>query len=247
MLKNLFRKNKTTGRTTVPFQVDIHSHFIPGIDDGSENMEQTIHMLGRMVEYGYKKVITTPHIMHDAYRNTPEIIRNGLNDVKQAVDAAGLDIMVEAAAEYYLDEFFMERFSGDNSEILSFGDSYVLVETSFINEPVFLEHAVFELQSAGYKPVLAHPERYLYFHQKQDELARLTERGLLLQLNMNSINGYYAKSAGKMAGWLIENKLVSFLGSDCHHERHLDNLGRVIRSKLFEKALACPLLNSKLI
>jgi tyrosine-protein phosphatase YwqE len=246
VLKNLFGR-KTSGRTTVPFLVDIHSHFIPGIDDGSENMEQSISMLKRMSCLGYKKVITTPHVMHDTYRNTPDIIRKGLNDVREAVAIEGTNIEVEAAAEYYLDEFFMEELTRGNMDILSFGDKYVLVETSFINEPIFLDHAVFELQSAGFKPVLAHPERYLYFHEKKEDLAGLTERGLLLQVNLNSLNGYYAKPAGKMAEWLVENKLVSFLGSDCHHERHLDNIGRVIGTKLFEKALECPLLNSKLI
>ncbi|MFA0961892.1 tyrosine-protein phosphatase [Roseivirga sp. BDSF3-8] len=237
----------TPKRKTVPFRVDIHSHFIPGIDDGSETMEQTIHMLRRMEEFGYQKVITTPHIIHDTYRNTPEIILEGVRKVQEAVKKESIPIRIEAAAEYYLDEFFMEKLANKSEKILSFGDDYVLIETSFINEPVFLEHAIFELQSQGYKPVLAHPERYLYFHNKKEELSRLKERGLLLQVNLNSLNGYYAKPASNIAAWIIENKMANFLGSDCHHDRHLDNIGKVINSKLFDKALDNPLLNTELI
>ena len=139
-------------------QVDMHSHLIPGIDDGSKSMEESLGLIQRLAEYGLRKIITTPHIMSEYYRNTPEIIRMGLEDLKKAVSASKIQIEIEAAAEYYMDEIFLEKVKG-GEEILSFGGGYILVETGFINKPQMLLDIIFHLEMAGFKPILAHPER----------------------------------------------------------------------------------------
>src|SRR5690606_2489169 len=109
-------------------EVDMHSHLIPGIDDGSKTMEESLNLVKRLSDYGLRKIITTPHIMSEYYRNTPEIISMGLEDLRRAVKNEGVSIEIEAAAEYYMDEIFLEKIK-NGEEILTFGDNYILVET----------------------------------------------------------------------------------------------------------------------
>lgn len=225
--------------------VDMHSHILPGIDDGAATVEQSLELVRAMKELGYRKLIMTPHIMSDFYRNTPEIIRECLQVLQEAVMAEGIDIELACAAEHYLDEALLQKLE-DNEELLTFGDKYLLFETSFLNEPLNLREAIFRMQSLGYKPVLAHPERYTYFYGKFDDLVRLREQGVLLQPNLNSLTGYYSPGAKMIIEKLIDNGLVDFLGSDAHSLKHVANLQKVLCSKYLVKALELPLLNNQL-
>jgi protein-tyrosine phosphatase len=230
-LFNFFKKNT---RLQVPVELsrlncDIHSHFIPGIDDGAKTMEDSIRMLSEMYQLGYKKVITTPHIMSDYFKNTPEIIFDGLEKVRTALNAANIPIQIEAAAEYYLDFDFERKLTEE--KILTFGDKYVLFEISYLNPPDNLFPIVFKMQTLGYKPVLAHPERYNYFHTDFSVYESFIEKGILLQLNINSLTGYYSDSTKKIAEQLINKNMISFLGTDCHHEGHIGLLKKVVYEK----------------
>lgn len=225
--------------------VDLHSHLIPGIDDGVEHMDDALDILRQMSALGFQKVITTPHVMHDFYPNTTAGIRDRLQGLRRSVDAAGIDMEVEAAAEYYLDEHFIQMLD-DGKPLLSFGDNYLLFETSFLNEPAYLRESIFKIISNGMKPVLAHPERYVFIQNKPEILEDLIERGVFLQINTISLCGYYSKEARKLAEILIDEELVSFLGSDCHNVRHLQALSETIESKYFSKALELNLLNNLL-
>ncbi len=140
----------------------MHSHLIPGIDDGSRSMDETIAMLAKFQSLGYKKIITTPHVMQEVYPNTSVIINQGLKQVQETAKSLGLTIEIEAAAEYYFDDHLIELIK--NNDVLSFGDNYVLVEFSFHTPPIFESQLFFEMQMAKYKPILAHFERYPYFH-----------------------------------------------------------------------------------
>ena len=139
------------------FKVDIHSHLIPGIDDGSQTMDETIAMLTKFQSLGYKKVITTPHVMSDSFPNTSENILAGLEDVRAELKKVGLTIEIEAAAEYYFDETFIAKIK--TKDLLTFGDNYVLLEFAFHSPPQYIDQMFFELQSRGYRPVVAHFER----------------------------------------------------------------------------------------
>ncbi len=130
-----------------------------------------------------------------------------------------------------------------NSEILTFGDRFVLFETSFINQPVFLFDAVSKIKALGFKPVLAHPERYFYLEHNQHLIEQIAEQGVYFQINLNSLSGYYSKSALRMAYQLIDKGLVNFLGSDCHHISHLEALRVALQTKLYQKVLGLDLLN----
>lgn len=199
--------------------VDMHSHFIPGIDDGAQNMEESMILLQEMSDLGYHKVITTPHVFTDLYPNTAEKILAGLSAVRDEVKRREIPIEVDAAAEYYLDENFENLI--EEKKLLTFGKNYVLFELSFIENPPNLARAVFNMILQGYKPVLAHPERYEYWNENFSRYEDLADKDVYLQLNINSLTGHYGNSVKSTAEKLIDAGLVSFLGSDCHHPGHI--------------------------
>jgi tyrosine-protein phosphatase YwqE len=242
--------NKLTGRSDkgTPKRVltsDMHAHFLPGIDDGANSIEESLFLIKKMMECGYTKLVATPHVMNDFFKNTPEIIYNKLFEVKEAVVAEGWEIEIAAAAEYYLDEWFMNMLQ-NNNPLLTFGDRYLLFETSFINQPAQLHEAIFLMQSLSYKPVLAHPERYVYFQDNFEKCAELYRNGVLLQININSLSGYYSTPAQLLAEKLIDKKMVHFAGTDCHALKHVKALELSRTKKYYTKLLDSELLNYEL-
>jgi protein-tyrosine phosphatase len=236
-LFNIFKKS-TLLKTPVDLAIlgcDIHSHFIPGIDDGSKTIEDSVKMITAMYNLGYKKVITTPHIMSDYYRNTPEIILNGLEKVKAALKNSNIPIEIEAAAEHYIDFDFERKL--DTEKLLTFGDNYLLFEISYMNPPDNLYHVIFKMQTLGYKPVLAHPERYNFWHTDFEKYEAFVDKGVLLQLNINSLTGYYSISTKKIAEQLIDKNMISLLGTDCHHMGHIDLISKVVYEKHLHKLM----------
>jgi tyrosine-protein phosphatase YwqE len=199
---------------------DLHSHLIPGIDDGSPSVETSIELLKKFQDLGYHKVITTPHIMSDYYRNTPEIINTGLEDVRAAIIENKLSIKIEAAAEYNLEPNFVELLKSKN--ILTFGsEKYLLFELSFFNEPPNLNETIWSMREHGYCPVLAHVERYAYWHSNYDKIEEMINRGVKLQLNIGSLTGSYGPEVKDFAEKLVRDEVIDFVGSDCHHIQHL--------------------------
>lgn len=193
---------------------DIHSHFIPGIDDGSPDLETSVELVKKMKSLGFKKIVTTPHVMHDFYRNTSEIILSGLNSLKSELQAQSIDIDISAAAEYYVDYYFESKLNADE-EFLTFGDKHILIETSFVSEPPNFSESIFKLQLKGYKVILAHPERYGFM--TIDDLKKYKSRSVELQLNLLSLLGYYGSESKQKAIKMIENNMVDYVGTDCHN------------------------------
>ena len=237
----LFKKEKLP-----PLSVGLHSHLIPGIDDGCKTTEQSIEILRQLEESGIQKVVTTPHIAMEFYPNTPEIIRKGLVKMQKAIKEANLSITLEAAAEYYLDQHFLSALR-ENDEMLTFGDNFLLFETPFLSKPPFFDDAIFEMKARGLQPVFAHPERYQYIGENPELLTQLKQKEILLQLNAGSLAGAYTPAIKKMAHFMIRNNLVDFLGSDIHHERHLKNFIALRDSRDYQKLMALPLLNDQLL
>ena len=233
LFSNLFKKKEVLppfdlGR----FKSDMHSHLIPGIDDGAQDMDQTIAMLAKFESLGYKKVVTTPHIMTDSFPNNPEIILSGLEKVKNEIKKVGIEIEIEAAAEYYFDETLMPKIK--NKELLTFGDNYVLVEFAFHSPPQFLDQLFFELKTHGYRPVIAHFERYLYYLGKIEKAEKWRSEGINIQINLNSLFGQYGPEVQKQAEKLIDEGQFDFVGTDCHRIEHL---------MILEKNLSSPYLH----
>lgn len=222
ILGNLFGK----GRQSMPpvdlglLKCDVHSHFIPGIDDGAPTIEASMELLRAMRELGYQKVITTPHSMADGYKNPPEVILGGLEKVRRAIKEEGLVIEIDAAAEYYLDHDLLEKTTAQ--KLLTFGNDMVLFELPFISEPSMLLSAVFELQTQGFRPVLAHPERYQFWYTDMSTMEKLKDRGVLFQLNMIALAGAYGPATKKQAEKITDQGWYDLVGSDCHSMKHIE-------------------------
>ncbi|OEK06727.1 tyrosine-protein phosphatase [Roseivirga misakiensis] len=242
---SFLKSNKATKPDLGGLKVDIHSHLIPGIDDGVQNMDECLTILKEMEHLGYQKVITTPHTMVGSYDNTPEIIYSGLEKVKTAVQKEGLNIEIEAATEYFLDESFMEKLDS-GEKLMTFSGNHVLVETSFISPPPQLKEASFQLTMKGYKMVFAHPERYLYLIEDKVLLEELIDRDIIFQLNAVALTGCYSKPIQKFAEKLIDMKIPRLVGTDCHHMRHIDLLKEATMTKHWKRLLDLDLLNNSL-
>ncbi len=245
-LFNIFKKKKICLETPVDLSIlecDIHSHFIPAIDDGAKTIEDSVALITEMHHLGYKKVITTPHIMSDFYRNTPEIILDGLQKVKEALKKANIPIKIDVAAEYYVDYDLEKKM--DEGKLLTFGNNHVLFEVSYLNAPENLHHIIFKMQTLGYQPVLAHPERYNFWHTNFEKYENLVEKGVKLQLNINSLNGYYSIATQKVAEQLIDKNMISFLGTDCHHQGHINLLKSVVYEPYLKKLIESGNLQNK--
>lgn len=224
---------------------DMHSHIIPGIDDGAQSLKDSLLLAEKFKSLGFSKLIATPHIMADYFRNTPETINRGLEVLQRGLEKAKIDLVVEAAAEYYLDETLEKKVR--QKQVLTFGTQYLLFELSYINAPQNLFEIIKLIQDAGYTPVLAHPERYPYYHASIENHHKIKESGCLLQLNSIALTGYYGSSAKKVADEMIEHHLVDFIGSDMHHLKHaaaLDN--SLLTSGMNTLLTQHQLLNNKL-
>jgi len=230
MIFSFFQK-KEEKKEAPRLKIDLHSHLIPGIDDGSRNMEESLVLLRGMVALGYEKVITTPHIMSDAYGNTPKIITEGLRVLREEALKEGLSIEIEAAAEYYLDDGFNTLL--EKGEMMTLKGEYLLFETSYFAKPMQLEEMIFAISSFGYKPLMAHPERYSYVRDFLKEYRRFKELGVLFQVNLNSFGGHYGKEAKEKADFLNKEGMIDFLGSDVHHKKQVDTLSDIFKSAVY--------------
>lgn len=243
-IKKLFTKSKPLSPIDFSmFQADMHSHILPGIDDGSKEMDETIAMILKLKELGYKRLVFTPHVMMHYYPNEPELIFEKLNAVRAECKNLGIEMELDAAAEYYYDETFYEKVKEKN--ILTFGNNYVLFEFPFTTKPLLIENLFFDLKNNNYKPVLAHFERYLYFHDTPQIAEEYRNRGVLIQLNLLSLTGHYGPHILKQAKYLVDHQLVDFVGTDCHRIEHLMILERNASNPYFHKLKDLNLLNSK--
>jgi protein-tyrosine phosphatase len=242
----LFKKKDQKKEITFNYStliVDMHSHVLPGIDDGAQNPQESIFLIKQMMDVGIKKIIATPHIMADYYRNTAETISNALNILKAELVKENISIEVQAAAEHYFDETFEERVN--EGKLMIMGDNYVLFEFSFISKPINAFPVIQKMKDMGLKPILAHPERYPYMDLEQYKI--LHDWGVDFQLNTISLTGYYGIGAKKIAEELVDNQLVDFISSDMHHPRHAEAFKNALRTPYLEKLLFdYPLKNSLL-
>jgi protein-tyrosine phosphatase len=232
-ISKLFDKPSTSGSLDW-LNTDIHSHLVPGIDDGSPDIETSIEIIKRFISLGYKKIITTPHVLWDIYPNTPEKINNGLKELKAELQRQGIDIELHAAAEYFIDEHFAEQVR-KKEPLLTLKDNLVLVEVSMMTAPFDLKEILFEMQMQNYQPVLAHPERYVYLKNNKEFFDDLKTSGCYFQLNFLSLTSHYGTSVQELAQWLIKKEYYNFAGTDCHHLHHVDLLKKIFSSPMYSK------------
>ena len=245
-LSNLFDRNKELEPADLSvLKTDIHSHLIPGIDDGSKSMEESLELILELKKLGYQKIITTPHIQQDQYKNTPEIINDGLEALRNALKQENISMDIEAASEYLIDDGFRDKLETGN--LLTFAGKHVLIELSYYSEPFNLKNLFFDLQTSGYKVVLAHPERYVYWHRKPEMYQDLFDRGIILQLNLASLTGFYSVESKETAEHLIDKNLIRLLGTDTHHKNYFPAFYHALKSPYLHKLLnSNSLQNNKL-
>jgi protein-tyrosine phosphatase len=220
---SIFKKKSVAAVDLSELRTDMHSHLLPGIDDGSPDPTTSLRLIAGLKELGYSSLVTTPHVMWDVYRNDNTTIGNAYSQLQEFTPAVPVPVPVRPAAEYFLDDHF-DQLLDRNVPLLTIKDNFVLVEFSFVNAPYNYKEKLFDLQIKGYQPVLAHPERYTYFLHHKDTFDELRTAGCMFQLNILSLSGYYGKGPLELCRHFIKNKWVSFLGTDLHHDRHLQAL-----------------------
>lgn len=230
MIFNLF-KSKPTLRELIPEGfVDIHSHILPGIDDGAKNIDESVRLISEMKKMGFSKVIGTPHTYPGLYDNSSEIIEKSY---KKLIIDLDKEMKVSFASEYMLGDYLISK--AQSKDLLCLKDNYVLIEMSYISSPLNLYEIIFEIQLNGYIPVLAHPERYSYFFDNFNKFYKLKKHGCLFQLNLLSVIGYYGKDVLKISEKLIKKNLIDFVGTDTHSNKHLDVMSNKVRINEIEK------------
>lgn len=220
---SIFKKKQTGAVDLSAIGTDMHSHLLPGIDDGSPDVVTSLSLIKGMQELGFNNLITTPHIYWEIHKNSPATISAAEQTLQPVLQTELPTIPLKAAAEYFLDDHFDSLLS-TNTPLLTIKSNWVLVEFSFVSAPMDLKEKLFELQIKGYQPVLAHPERYSYLIPKKQVFDTLKDAGCLFQLNLLSLTGYYGKPALELAQYLLKKKYVDLVGTDLHHVRHLQAL-----------------------
>lgn len=206
--------------------VDIHSHLLPGIDDGAPTIEETRVLVSALRSMGISKFVTTPHIIKSVWDNTAAGIQQLLEETTADFKNNQTVFPVKAAAEYLMDTNFVQLFQSE--PLLTLKDNYVLVEMSYVNPPIQLYDIIFELQVAGYQPVLAHPERYKFYHHNFREYEKLHNSGCHFQMNLLSSVGYYGSDVAAASEKLLKKGWIQFVGTDVHHQNHIAGFSKRI-------------------
>ncbi|MDE6283758.1 MAG: hypothetical protein K2L97_07195 [Muribaculaceae bacterium] len=225
---NFFRK-KQAERPEIFFHTDIHCHLVPGVDDGQSTPEGGAELIAREKEWGIERIIVTPHVTQDTFENTPDTLVPAFGRLRDAVRERGVYIDLKLSAEYRIDAFFTSQL--DKGLVTPMPNNYLLVENSFIQESWNLDKILFDLKMRGYKPILAHPERYAYYFTNKNRYHQLHDAGNLFQVNLLSLAGNYGKEVKQMAEYLIDNDMVDFIGTDMHNEKHCATIESYLMSK----------------
>ncbi|MTG99059.1 MULTISPECIES: tyrosine-protein phosphatase [Myroides] len=232
-------KSKPVLKDLIPNNyVDIHSHLLFGIDDGAKTKEDTVFIIQSMKSLGFEQAITTPHTTPLVWDNTKEGILSKYQEVKAVLPQEAEALKLRVASEYLMDESFLKRIASE--ELLTLKDKCVLVEMSYINPPIQLQDILFQLKSRGYDIVLAHPERYNFYHSNTDMYAKLKKMGCQFQMNLLSVTDYYGGHVLEAANFLLKNNMIDFVGSDIHHSKHIKAFESKVQVKdigNFEKAI----------
>jgi protein-tyrosine phosphatase len=246
MLSFFKKKNTYTDNGYFPIQTDIHSHILPGIDDGSPDVETSLELIKGLMDLGITQSIATPHIIGDMFRNNAETINNALQTLRSSLIEKQINFSVNAAAEYMLDYYFLELLS-KKIPLLTIKDNIVLTEFSYAERPQRVEQMLFSIITEGYNPILAHPERYAYYHADFKQYHHLNDIGFSLQVNLLSLTGYYGKEVAKAAAYIIKQDLATYTATDLHHHRHLQALSNPTNKAIFAELFEGKKINEEMM
>ena len=208
--------------------IDFHNHLLPGIDDGSKSIEQSLEMLNIYNELGIEKLIATPHVFKDLYPNTPKTIKKSYDSLIPSLIDKETKVL-GYGAEYMVDEFFLKELNKKN-ELLTCFENHVLIEIPFFGQLKMLEEALFKLQNMGYTPILAHAERYIAIESLK-KIRELKARGAKMQLNALSLIGFYGKEVKEKSFKFLRSQLYDFVSTDAHSPYQLKKLKEIYLKK----------------
>lgn len=211
------------------YNTDVHCHILPGVDHGAQNIDESLALIKEEMEMGISRIICTSHVTEVTFENTKESLKSAYDELKQAVAANGINVELQYSAEYRLDGYWDKEYTAGN--IVPMPGNYLLVENSYQNELLNMDELMYQLQLKRYKPILAHPERYLYYGHNKNRYMRLHDNGVKFQGNILSLTGYFGKDARDNILWLIEEDLLDMFGSDMHNLQHAEVIKDYIKSK----------------
>jgi len=234
---NFIFKNKKAAPRQLFYKTDIHCHIIPGVDHGAETPEDSACLLDAEKRWGIERIVFTSHVTENTFENTPESLNKGFHNLRDYLEGKGIqsDFTLAYSAEYRIDSYFMSQL--EQNKIVAFPDNHLLIENGFLQEPMGLDSLIFDLQTKGYSLILAHPERYPYYHTNYNRYIELHERGMEFQINLLSLAGYHGKDAKNMAERFAKDGLIDFLGSDLHHRKHVEAIDEYLASGSYSKIL----------
>jgi len=244
VFENIFKRKKTNIKIGDILKVDIHSHILPNIDDGAKDIEESIELIEALSNLGYQKLIATPHVMRDGYNNSSKKIISTFKIINDELLKRDIDIKLSVAAEYYMDDHLDKLI--EQNDILSLCDYHLLFETSYLTPPINFKETIFKMKLKGYKPILAHPERYHYIANSYEILEEWRDFGILFQVELNSFTGFYGKLALDIAVWLSKKGWIDFLASDTHSIKHINamskwryDIGKVLSQNYIKNSYLC--------
>lgn len=213
---NIFKTKKE--QVKLFYHTDVHCHILPGVDHGSQSIEQSLEMLRAEQEMGISHVILTSHVTAVTFENTRESLMDAFLKLKDAVTDEGLNIDLSLSAEYRMDEYFDKEYAADH--LIPMPGNHILLENSFQQELMNLDDLLFDMQVKGYKTILAHPERYTYYSRRRKRYEQLHNAGARFQINILSFTGYFGEEARDSALWFAKNGMIDYLGTDMHNIKH---------------------------
>lgn len=211
MLSIFERKPKLIPFNRLAYSRDCHTHLLPQVDDGQFSMEECQAQLARMESIGVREVCFTSHVIFGVHPNETELLKERFKEVKMAYKGK---MHLHLAAEYMVDELFMERIS--KKDLLPMPDDCILMDMSYVAEAEWINHAIFEVRLLGLTPILAHPERYLYLADNLHKFEKYSIAGAKFQLNLLSLSGVYGKTSMTIMDYLFQNAMYSYVGTDLH-------------------------------
>lgn len=229
---NIFSK-KSKQESKLFYCTDVHSHILPGVDHGSQSVDESLDMLKAQLDMGVNRVMCTSHVTAETFENTPESLTAAYNELKQAIEREDLPVEIYVSAEYRIDEYWTKEYEAGH--LLPMPGNHILLENSFQQELIGIDDMMFDLQVKGYRPILAHPERYHYYHERRDRYKTLHSASVKFQVNLLSLAGYFGRGTRERALWLIDNNLCDMLGSDMHNMEHARIIMDYLTSKEWRK------------
>ncbi len=213
----LFKKKPHYEFMDIGLTADVHSHILPGVDDGSPDLEHSIDIISKLKELGVRHFTLTPHVSISMFPNTSPDLRERFARFLAQLPEDLARLSYHLGSEYMIDEAF-----SDIEDHLCYPDGHILIEMSYYERSREIKDAIFNLQMDGLKPILAHPERYVFYQKVFDrkkgvtELNVLRDMGCELQLNVMSLTGAYGERSMGIVKWLLANDMYSYIGTDVH-------------------------------